>query len=273
LSLPPNPPLDSPEELQPLPPEYVTPAAIIPVENPGWSGWDVLAIIGVTVVAILLSMLAVMFVAQRLSHSRTGLLDLAKVPELVVLSQVLAYVLVFMIMVVIATRHQTQSFGEAIRWNWPTHWGFYLAEGVVLSIALQFIAHFLPIPKNLPMDEFLQTQRQAYMLSIFGVTFAPLLEELFFRGFLYPVLARRLGMSMAVLLTALAFASIHGAQLMYSWGPVLVIFMVGMVLTITRAITKSVAAGLLIHVAYNGTLSFLMFLGTDHFRHLEKLNQ
>ena len=123
------------------------------------------------------------------------------------------------------------------------------------------------------LEGFFRTTREAYILSIFGVTFAPLLEELFFRGFLYPVLARRLGMAVAVFLTALGFAAVHGAQLMYSWGPVLVIFMVGLALTMVRARTRSVAASLLIHVAYNGTISILMYIATDRFRHLEKLNQ
>jgi membrane protease YdiL (CAAX protease family) len=49
--------------------------------------------------------------------------------------------------------------------------------------------------------------------------------------------------------------------------------MVGLVLTLVRARTKSVAASLLIHIAYNGTISVLMYVGTDRFRHLEKLNQ
>jgi hypothetical protein len=44
-------------------------------------------------------------------------------------------------------------------------------------------------------------------------------------------------------------------------------------LTITRAATKSVGASLLMHMAYNGTLSVLLFIGTDGFRHLERLNQ
>jgi len=43
-------------------------------------------------------------------------------------------------------------------------------------------------------------------------------------------------------------------------------------LTVTRAVTKSVAPGFLIHVAYNGTISILLFFATDGFRHLEKLN-
>jgi len=40
-----------------------------------------------------------------------------------------------------------------------------------------------------------------------------LLEELFFRGLLYPMLRRWFGLVVAVVLTAVAFASIHGAQL------------------------------------------------------------
>jgi len=53
----------------------------------------------------------------------------------------------------------------------------------------------------------------------------------------------------------------------------IVIFLVGLALTIVRAKKDSVAASLLMHVGYNGTLSALMFVATDGFRHLEKLNQ
>jgi len=60
---------------------------------------------------------------------------------------------------------------------------------------------------------------------------------------------------------------------MFAWGPVLVIFLVGTVLTMIRAYKNSVAAGLVVHMAYNSTISVLMFVATDGFRHLEKLNQ
>jgi membrane protease YdiL (CAAX protease family) len=52
-----------------------------------------------------------------------------------------------------------------------------------------------------------------------------------------------------------------------------VIFLVGLVLTMVRAQQNSVAAGVLIHMAYNGTITVAMFAATDGFRHLEKLNQ
>jgi hypothetical protein len=140
-------------------------------------------------------------------------------------------------------------------------------------VALQALAHFLPIPKELPIDKFFQTPAEAWALGILSITLAPLMEELFFRGFLYPVLARSLGFPVSVFLTALGFALLHGAQLMFSWGPVLVIFLVGLVLTMVRAKTNSVAAGVLIHMAYNATITVAMFAATDGFRHLERLNQ
>jgi uncharacterized protein len=131
----------------------------------------------------------------------------------------------------------------------------------------------LPVPKNLPIDSFFRTPAEAWMLSIFGITLAPLMEELLFRAFLYPVLQRSLGLGAAVLLTAAGFALLHGSQLKFAWGPLLVIFLVGLTLTIVRARKNSVAAGLLMHVSYNSTISVLMFIATDGFRHLERLNQ
>jgi hypothetical protein len=128
------------------------------------------------------------------------------------------------------------------------------------------------MPKDLPIDSFFKTPGIAWALAIFSVTMAPLLEELFFRGFLYPVLARRLGVMAGILLTAAGFALLHGSQLKFSWGPLLVIFVVGLTLTMVRARQNSVAAGLLMHAAYNGTITVLMIIATDGFRHLEKLS-
>ena len=245
-----------------------------PIEDPLWTGWEVLALAALTIfLAMFLFPLLVTLAARQWVYPRIPLTEIVRYPGLIVLSQLLSYVVILGFMYFLVMRDRTVNFWQAIHWNWPRNPASYLLLGVALSFGLQAVAHLLPIPKSLPIDQFFRTSREAYLLSVFGMTFAPLLEELFFRGFLYPVLARRLGMGTAVLLTALGFAAIHGAQLMYSWGPVLVIFLVGLALTLVRARTRSVAASLLIHVAYNATLSILMFIGTDGFRHLEKLNQ
>jgi membrane protease YdiL (CAAX protease family) len=145
--------------------------------------------------------------------------------------------------------------------------------GFVLSVSLQALAHVLPIPKNLPIDNLFRTPKEAWILTIFGITLAPLMEEFLFRAFLYPLLERKLGLIAAVLLTGLGFALLHGSQLKFAWGPLLVIFLVGLALTIVRARKNSVAASLLMHIAYNSTISILMFVATDGFRHLDRLGQ
>lgn len=224
------------------------------------------------VVAIFALLLATTFVAHRFLYPYAPTVEVAQYPLVTIAAQLLGYAVVLLLMVGVV-KHRELPFWRSVRWTWPRNFLAYLLGGIALSLILQTVAHWLPMPKNLPMDRFFQTQRQAWVLAIFGTTLAPLMEELFFRGFLYPVLARRMGVALSVFVTALAFSLIHAPQLGRAWGPVLVIFLVGLTLTITRVVTKSVAASFLVHVAYNGTLSVLLYIATDRFHHLERLNQ
>jgi uncharacterized protein len=244
------------------------------LEDPAWNALDIVRLTVLTIISLFLGVFAALFLARWLVYPHTPLGDLARVPLVIVAGQALAYVLILGYMFILVTRERHRpDFLAAIHWNWPESPSVYLLIGIALSVALQILASRLPIPKNLPIDTFFRTSTEAWALTIFGIVLAPLMEELFFRGFLYPVLKRGMGLTLAIFFTAVAFALLHGSQLMFSWGPVLVIFLVGLVLTTVRAKTNSVSAGLLIHIAYNGTISALMFFATDGFRHLEKLNQ
>ncbi|MFY9646282.1 MAG: type II CAAX endopeptidase family protein [Terriglobales bacterium] len=253
----------------------VAPVEVVPPipPDPAWNGLDVLRLVFLTIVALFAGMFAVLLIARWRFYPHTPFGELARNPLVAVGGQALAYLLVLGYMYVLVTRERGRpDFLRAIHWNWPAHVGSYVVAGFVLSVALQGLAHLLPAPKELPIDNFFRTPAEAWVLGIISVTLAPVMEELFFRGFLYPVLARGVGVPPAVFLTALSFALLHLAQLGFSWGPVLVIFLVGMVVTMVRAKTDSVAAGVLIHMAYNGTITAAMFVVTDGFRHLEKLN-
>ena len=257
----------------PAGPEVSIPQSPPPIEDPVWSGWDVFWIAMVTLFSIVFCVLVATYVAQKLFYPKLGIMDVAKFPLVAVVGQAAAYVVVILFMVSVIEGRVGQKFWSAIQWNWPKTPWIFISGGVVLSVGLQLLANLLPMPKGLPIERFFQTSTEAWTLSVFGVTMAPLLEELFFRGFLYPVLARRMGLPVAVALTSVAFGLIHAPQLGRAWGPVLVVFLVGVALTLTRARTKSVASSLLVHIAYNGTLSVLLYVGSDGFRHLEKLNQ
>jgi membrane protease YdiL (CAAX protease family) len=252
------------------------PALLIPAAppDPAWNGWDVLRLVFLTVVALFVGVFIVLFIARTWLYPHSNLGEIAHIPLVLVAGQSVAYLLILAYMYVLVTRERGRpNFLAALHWNWPSNIAVYVVAGFVLSVSLQGLAHFLPIPKELPIDTYFRTPAEAWALGILSITLAPLMEELFFRGFLYPVLARRLGLPVAVFLTALGFGLLHGAQLGFAWGPVLVIFLVGVVLTTVRAKTNSVAAGVLIHMAYNGTITVAMFAATDGFRHLERLNQ
>jgi len=84
-------------------------------------------------------------------------------------------------------------------------------------------------------------------------------------------LAARTAVAVAIGVTAFLFALLHSAQLGNAWGPLVVLFVVGVVLTGVRAITKSVASSMLVHIGYNLTLFSLLFVASGHFHHLEKV--
>jgi membrane protease YdiL (CAAX protease family) len=85
-----------------------------------------------------------------------------------------------------------QPFAWALHWNFSVvRRRFYhlLAGGVLLSLVVQFLSNYLPVPKTLPIDDFFRTSADVWMVAIFGTFLAPLFEELAFRGFLLPSLA------------------------------------------------------------------------------------
>ena len=257
----------------PLPEPQVpldTEPAPLPSREPVWNGWDVMAIVVVAILGIFLFGTAIGVVL-----SFTGGLPAAKSPQairIILVSQFLAYLLVLLAMRAIITRQYHRPFTEAVRWRWPERgWPAYLLGGVFLAVAVQLISTLLPIPKSLPIDRYFQDRTSAYIMTFFGVSMAPLVEELFFRGFLFPLLARRLGLAAGVLLTAAGFALIHASQLASAWAPLLILFVVGLALTLIRVRAQSVACSFLMHVGYNATLFTTLYIATDRFRHLEKL--
>ncbi len=253
------------------PVEVITPP--VPKPFPSWSAWDVVAIMVFTLVAILVFTLAALFIARTFPQYRNAsFTDLATSAAVVIGAQTAAYPVVLLFIFFLVRTRSKQPFGKAIQWNWPGMLApAFVIGGVVLALVIESLARFLPIPKSLPMDTYFRDASSAYMMAAFGMTLAPVLEELFFRGLLYPLLRRSFGLIAGVILTAAAFAAIHGAQLGYAWAPVLSIFVVGLAFTLVRVRTNSVAASFLMHCGYNFALFAALWVASDHYRHLEKV--
>ncbi len=237
---------------------------------------DVVLIIGIALIAYIFCGIAAGIV-YAVAHPGINSQELGKALShnawFVLSIQLLVYVLVVGFMAFLVwVRHRT-SLGQAICWNVPTRRGaiYALAGGLGLAlfsdVAQVIFARW--IPRSLPITEFFQDRSSAFLLAAFGIMIAPLVEELLFRGFLYPALSHWTGMAPAVVVTAAGFALLHGSQLAYSPIPLLLIFVVGAVLTITRAVTKSVATSVLVHMAYNFTLFLQFYIGTQGFTNLK----
>ncbi len=128
----------------------------------------------------------------------------------------------------------------------------FLAGGAVLALVVSFAGGFLNSRETLPIEQLLQARISIVLFGVLGVLVAPLVEETIFRGFLYPVIARRLGIAAGVVITGALFGLMHAAQLWGGWGQIALLILVGVVLTWVRARTGTVAASYFVHLGYNG---------------------
>jgi membrane protease YdiL (CAAX protease family) len=247
---------------------------VAPPPDPPFGLVEIAAVVSFTLGALLLCGFAGLWLAPHfpIFHGATRA-EIANNPLYLVPAQACAYLFAFAFMRMLITLRAQQDFWPAIKWNRLPVGDMvtFSFGGVVLALTTQLISHFLPIPKELPMDKYFAQPSYIYLMMAFGILVAPLMEELFFRGLVFPVAVRYLGLSFGTVLTAALFAIIHQGQLAHAWAPLTLLFLVGMVLTTIRAMTKSVAASWITHMSYNATLFALLFYATGGLKHLDKM--
>ncbi len=238
-------------------------------EPPAWGWLDVLAVIGVFLLFWFVSGLVLAIVLIALKIKPEKIMDV----RVLLPVQLVIYVVVFITIYLLVEARSKRPFWREIRWNWPSrNWWIYIPAGVVLAFAVGLVQSRLPIPKDIPMLKYLSNTGSAYAMGLLAVFGAPLIEELFFRGFLYPVMARWVRVWPSVVLIGFLFGLVHASQLGWAWGYVLILTFVGVVLTAVRAKTRSLSASFMLHTFYNTTLFVTMWFQTDFFRHMEKLS-
>lgn len=126
-------------------------------------------------------------------------------------------------------------------------------------------ARFQPQGK-MPIQELFKDRTGALLVMGLAVFAAPLVEETLFRGYLYPLLARKMGIRPAILLTGFVFGLLHGGQLGWTWGLVALLTLVGVIFTYVRARTGTVLASYLLHLGYNSTLAIAFAFATKGFQ-------
>ena len=112
-------------------------------------------------------------------------------------------------------------------------------------------------------------EAQVRRLGVEDVLFvAPLVEETVFRGYLFPLFAKSFGIAPGIVVTGVLFGLMHGYQLGWTWGIVLLLILVGVIFTFTRARTGTVFASFLMHLGYNSMIAASAIISTHGFSRL-----
>jgi membrane protease YdiL (CAAX protease family) len=90
---------------------------------------------------------------------------------------------------------------------------------------------------------------------------APLVEEVLYRGVIYRAVEKAGGTAVAVPVVSLLFAGVHVWQYRNNIAVIIVITVLSIVLTVSRALTARVLPAFLIHLVFNGIQSFFVVLG------------
>ncbi len=233
---------------------------------PVWSVWDVLALfLFASVTALLVG--SVGSAGWKFFLTKFHSIQLLHHPALEAISLLLFLaildVFIFLFFYCPITLKYAAPFWISIKWTRRNQKPLftYLPIGVVLALMVLSVSALLPSSQKAPIEELLEQPASAFLFAALGIFVAPFVEELLFRGFIYPIAERRLGKFWAVLSTAFLFTTLHLGQLWGSWTGVMMIFLVGVTLSTVRAGTDSLFPSFVIHLSYNSTLC-LLFLGS-----------
>ncbi len=121
--------------------------------------------------------------------------------------------------------------------------------GAAAAVVAAIILSWAPEGDSL-MTKLMRRPGGLAVLVVIALVLPPF-EELYYRGFLYGVLARHLGGAGAVIVVAVWFGAAHVGQLAGDWIGVPIVFTMGFLWTVMRHRTGSLVPGILCHLAYN----------------------
>ncbi|HMC61280.1 MAG TPA: type II CAAX endopeptidase family protein [Candidatus Solibacter sp.] len=219
---------------------------------PFWGYGDLLLFAGLAIPCLLLGA-GLVKLALWIFHIHPAVRAAELLPE-----QFLGYVLLFGMLRLIFRLEYERPFWTSLAWTdmrapllWIVIAGFSTAYGVAL------LGNLFQMPNtSTPMMDLLKDRTSVILMAIFGIAFAPLCEELIFRGFLQPLLVHSLGAAPGILAAAIPFGLLHFSEYGNSWRHVALISLAGAAFGWMRHATGSTRASAIMHASYNA-LGFL----------------
>jgi Predicted metal-dependent membrane protease len=159
-----------------------------------------------------------------------------------------------------------RSFWKAVGFEWPANIrpviGGLLSVlvAVILLLAAWLVTKFWGGNKT-QLDLLIESSMATRFATAFvAVATAPLVEELIYRGVVYPAIEKAAGVGVAVVAVSLLFAGVHVFQYMNNIAVIVVITLLSFTLTIARAVTGKLMPSFVIHLVFNGIQSIILVL-------------
>jgi membrane protease YdiL (CAAX protease family) len=160
-------------------------------------------------------------------------------------------------------RNPNQVFGiNKMSWGKILIWGLGAMVPVYICLGLGSVIIQLIIPskEKVPeMQEIVQTMISSNDITILiallfsALIVAPIVEEIIFRGYIYPVLKKYSHRLFAGFMSSLLFAVVHG-----NVAGLIPLLLLAIILTLCYELTGSIFVPILIHALFNGINSFFI---------------
>lgn len=196
------------------------------------------------------------------------LFDLTGLPPTRTSEFILNYLLYFLcfmaaiILVLIITRSGLGKLGFRMRNLKQTlTWG--VGGGLLLFVLILGAGYIIQLlhPELLPQpfEDVLRdvnSYQELLLMLLVGSVFAPLVEEMYFRGMVYPVLRKYIGVTWAIVISGLFFGLLH-----WDLWRTIPLALGGMALAYIYERSGTIYAPWLAHGVWNGIMAILVFLG------------
>ena len=162
---------------------------------------------------------------------------------------------------------ERRSFWKAIRFEWPANVHPVIVTLIcillaVILLALAWVVTTMYGGGKTDLDLLIEKSMYTRVATAFvALATAPLIEEVIYRGVLYPAVEKATGMGIAIFVVSLLFAGVHVLQYKNNISVIVMITMLSIVLTVARAVTGSMLPSFIIHLVFNGIQSVVIVAG------------
>ena len=177
------------------------------------------------------------------------------------------HLLTFVLVWIVITYGGRRPFWKNIDFDWPKNLSPTAATLVSVLVATLLFLVALGVTslygeRKTDLDILIESSIYTRVATAFvAVATAPLVEELIYRGLLYRALEKAAGVGVAIGIVSLLFAGVHVFQYRNNLAVIVVITLLSITLTVTRAITGKVLPAFIIHLVFNGIQSVLIVVG------------